>query len=230
MWKGIVKLTSVGNRALLTIVAMTFSLCAWAADKPPEIDSNGLHLVHHSDLRIVYQLPGVDFSTFEKVILLDVYVAFRKNWLRDHNETDPFRVSKRDVEGIKKRVGEDFHKAFAAELEKKGIPVVDNTQTGPGVMIVRPAIINLDVEAPDTMQPGMNTTVAASAGQMTLYAELYDSVSSQMIGKVIDPEADQGFGGQFMAQNRVTNKAAEDRIVKRWADVLAKHLHAVKNP
>jgi hypothetical protein len=51
-----------------------------------------------------------------------------------------------------------------------------------------------------------------------------------MIGKVIDPEADQGFGGQFVAQNRVTNKAAEDRIVKRWADVLAKHLHAVKNP
>jgi hypothetical protein len=54
------------------------------------------------------------------------------------------------------------------------------------VLIVRSAIINLDVEAPDTMQAGMNGTVAASAGQMTLYAELYDSVSNQMIGKVMD--------------------------------------------
>jgi hypothetical protein len=157
-------------------------------------------------------------------------VAFRKNWRRDQRESDPFRVSKRDVEDIKKRVGDEFHKAFAAELRKKGIQVVGTTDTGPDVLIVRPAIINLDVEAPDTMEPGMNTTIAASAGQMTLYAELYDSVSSQMIGKVMDPEADQGFGGQFMAQNRVTNKQAEDRIVKRWADVLAKHLHAVKNP
>jgi hypothetical protein len=211
------------------MLALT-ALSAWARDKPPEVDSNGLHLVHHSDLRIVYQLPGTDFSQFDTVILVDAYVAFRKHWQRDQNETDPFRVSKRDVEDIKKRVAEEFHKAFAAELEKKGIPVVATTETGPGVLIVRPAIINLDVEAPDTMQPGMNTTIAASAGQMTLYAELYDSVSSQLIGKVMDPEADQGFGGQFMAQNRVTNTQAEDRIVKRWADVLAKHLHAVKNP
>jgi hypothetical protein len=78
------------------------------------------------------------------------------------------------------------------------------------------------------MQAGMNTTIAASAGQMTLYAELYDSVSNQLIGKVMDPEADRGFGGQIM--NRVTNTAAEDRIVRRWADVLAGHLHAVKSP
>lgn len=34
----------------------------------------------------------------------------------------------------------------------------------------------------------MHTTVAASAVQMTLYVELYDSVSNQMIGKVMDPE------------------------------------------
>jgi hypothetical protein len=220
----------MNTRPLILVILGLVALSAWARDKPPEVDSNGLHLVHHSDLRIVYQLPGTDFSQFDKVILVDAYVAFRKNWRRDQRESDPFRVSKRDVEDIKKRVGDEFHKAFAAELRKKGIQVVGTTDTGPDVLIVRPAIINLDVEAPDTMEPGMNTTIAASAGQMTLYAELYDSVSSQMIGKVMDPEADQGFGGQFMAQNRVTNKQAEDRIVKRWADVLAKHLHAVKNP
>ena len=62
---------------------------------------------------------------------------------------------------------------------------------------------------------------------MTLYAELYDSVSSQLIGRVVDPQADHGYGGTFMAQNRVTNKQAEDRIVKGWADKLAAHLHHV---
>ena len=77
---------------------------AAAAEKPPEVDAHGLHLVHNSELRLVYQLPGTDFSKFDKVILVDAYVAFKKNWRRDQNETDPFRVSKRDVEDIKKRV------------------------------------------------------------------------------------------------------------------------------
>jgi hypothetical protein len=208
---------------LMTAILLgVFAFGAWATEKPPEVDSNGLHLVHHSELRVVYKLPGADLSKYDKVILVDAYVAFRKNWQRDQNETDPFKVRKNDVEAIKKRVGDAFAKAFTKELGKKGYPVVDKTATGADVLIVRPAIINLDVEAPDTMEPGMTTTFSASAGQMTLYAELYDSVSNQMIGKVMDPEADRGMGG---AQNRVTNKAAEDRIVNRWADVLAKHLH-----
>jgi hypothetical protein len=216
-------------KTLIVLLAGIVTVAAWAHDKPPEVDKDGLHLVHDSDLRQVYTRPGVDFGQFNQVILVDAYVAFRKNWQRDQNETDPFKIRKRDVEAIKKRVGTEFHKAFAAELEKKGMTVVPTTATGEGVLIVRPAIINLDVEAPDTMSAGMNTTMAASAGQMTLYAELYDSVSNQLIGRVVDPEADRGFGGQFMAQNSVTNKAAEDKIVKRWADALAGHLHHVVN-
>jgi hypothetical protein len=217
---------------LVTAILLgVFAFGAWAKEKPPEVDSNGLHLVHQSELRVVYKRPGADLSQYDKVILVDPYVAFRKNWERDRRETSVFMLNKNDIEQIKKRVGEEFTKSFTRELGKKGYPVVDKTASGADVLIVRPAIINLDVEAPDTMQAGMNTTVAASAGQMTLYVELYDSVSNQMIGKVMDPEADHGFGGQFMAQNRVTNKQAEDRIVNRWADVLAGHLHhTVTNP
>jgi hypothetical protein len=58
------------------------------------------------------------------------------------------------------------------------------------------------------MSAGVNQTITASAGQMTLYAEFYDSVSNQLIGRVVDPETVRGFGDQFMAQNRVTNKLA----------------------
>lgn len=49
------------------------------------------------------------------------------------------------------------------------------------------------------------------------------TVPSQMLAKVIDPKADQGWGEAEQA-NRVTNKAAEDRILKHWADVLAEHM------
>ncbi len=223
------KQLTVQRQILVVLLSGVLTAGAWA-QSPPEVDRDGLHLVHHSDVREVYARPGVDFSQFGKVILVDAYVAFRKNWGRDQNRgADPFKVSKRGVESIKQRVGDEFHKAFVKELEKKGIPVVGATETGQDVLIVRPAIINLDVTAPDTMEPG-ERTIAASAGQMTLYAELYDSVSSQLIGRVVDPRADHGFGGQFMAQNRVTNKAAEDKIVKIWADALAGHLlHVTTN-
>ena len=149
------------NFGIPVFVALTLPMCVWAANKPPEVDTNGLHLVHHSNLRLVYQRPGVDFSKFDKVILVDAYVAFRKNWQRDQNESDPFKANKRDVEDIKKRVAKEFHKAFAAELKKKGIPVVGATDTGPAVLIVRPAIINLDVSAPDTIRCARRSSSAA---------------------------------------------------------------------
>ena len=94
-----------------------------------------------------------------------------------------------------------------------------------GDRLVFPAIINLVVTAPDTMEAGMDTAYGASAGQMTLYAEFYDSVSNQLIGRVTDPRADQGYGGSFQGLDRGANIAAENKIVRRWADVLAKHLH-----
>ncbi len=197
-----------------------------ANEKPPEIDNHGLHLVHNSDLRLVYTLPGTDFSAYDKIILVDAYVAFKKNWKREHND-GMTRITNREMEKIKGRVATEFRKAFTAEMEKQGIPVVEQTQTGEDVLIIRPAIINLDIEAPDPMSQVSNVrTIAPSAGEMTLYAEIYDSVSSQMIAKVLDPEADRGRGGMAMEQNRVTNKAAEDRIVKTWAETMAKHMNA----
>jgi len=63
------------------------------------------------------------------------------------------------------------------------------------------------------------TTFSASAGQMTLYLELYDSVTSDLIARLIDAEVDSGLG-TIQWQNAVTNRAAADRILKRWADRL----------
>ena len=207
---------------LTAVLLGMFAVGAQAEQKPPAVDKDGLHLVPDAKAGTVYMRPEVDLSQFDKVILVEPYVAFRKNWKRDQNEADPFKVSSGQVEKIKQRVGDEFVKVFAEELEKQGHPVVDKSKTGPGVLIVRPAIVNLDVEAPDTRR-GRSTSVSASAVAMTLYAELYDSVSNQIIGRVVDPQVDRT--AQFMVKTEGTNKLAEDRIVKGWADALAKQLH-----
>jgi len=100
--------------------------------------------------------------------------------------------------------------------------------TGDDVLIVRPALINLDVTAPDVQSASMTRTYVSSAGSMTLYMELYDSVTGDIIAKVMDPEASDR-GGIGMAANRVTNKAEADRILRKWAALLRSHLGTVRD-
>jgi len=91
------------------------------------------------------------------------------------------------------------------------------------VLVLRPAIINLDISVPDAMERIDEVTLAASAGQMTLYMELYDSTTNELLARVIDPEESRDFGN-FVVRNEVTNLADADRILKKWADTLGDFL------
>jgi hypothetical protein len=65
--------------------------------------------------------------------------------------------------------------------------------------------------------------VAACTGNETLYLELFDAATGDIIGRVIDQreDRDSGFGQRA---NRVTNKADADRIIRGWAETLRKAL------
>jgi len=200
-----------------------------AKDKLPETTKDGLQLQKDTKLAAVYLKPGETLEGYDKVSITDVYVSFKKNWQRNYNEDVmglDGRVTDRDMETIKKRLATEFKAVFTKELQDKGgYEVVDTTDTD--VMVLRPAIINLVVNAPDLSRAGMGRTFVASAGEMTLYMELYDSLTSAKIAEVIDAQAvgDYGIGH---AGNRVTNKADFDRVLAKWADILRKHLDETK--
>ncbi len=190
----------------------------------PQTTKDGLQLVHQDKLGAVYTKPGASLKAFDKIMLLDAYVAFAKNWKRDHNREEVGLgnlVSDKDMEKIKTEVASEFKKVFVKELQNGGYEVV--TQTGQDVMLLRPAIINLTITAPDLNTAGMGQTFVRSAGTLTLYAELYDSVTSDKFAEVIDTQeaGNYGFG---RAANRVSNKAALDQTLKHWADLLRKRL------
>ena len=135
-----------------------------------------------------HQAPR-SLARYDRVAILDCYVAFRKNWERDYNNEAMGlnqRITQKDIDRIKQQLADEFRKVFTKELQDKGYQVVDDAAAD--VLIVRPAIIDLDITAPDTMSPGMEVTLVASAGEMTLYMELYDSLSSELLARVIDPE------------------------------------------
>jgi len=96
------------------------------------------------------------------------------------------------------------------------------------VLLLRPAIINLDVTAPDTMSANRNYTITSSAGEMTLYLEVYDSVTGSIIIKALDRKGDRSQLGQFTLSSSVKNKAAANRILAQWADILVDALNEAK--
>lgn len=192
----------------------------------PEKTANGLVLKEHSKSRVVYAAPGATLEPYTKIWLVDCYVAFQKDWERDYNDDTvglEQRVNADDMKRIETDLAAEFKKVFTKVLEDGGYQLVE--QAADDVLVVRPAIINLDVTAPD-LERSFATNVVQSAGSMTLYMELYDSATNAQIAEVYDAEADnEGFAQQA---NRVTNKAAADRIIKKWAEALRSHLGAVQ--
>ena len=70
-------------------------------------------------------------------------------------------------------------------------------------------------------------TYVTSAGQMTLYMEMYDSATSDLLVRVIDPQEGDRGGMGFQA-NRVTNSMEAKEILNRWATLLSNHLSAAQ--
>lgn len=211
-----------------TLLALAPVGGAAAKDEPPQVSPEGLQLQKSTKNRVVYVKPGATFNQYDKVAILDCYVEFEKDWQKDYNESRvglEDRVTDQDVERMKAGLAAEFKKEFVKELQDKGgYQVVD--QAAPDVLVLRPALINVEVNAPDLMSAGFERTVVRSAGQMTLYLELWDSATNTLLARVLDAEADDNAFAQ--EANRVTNTAAADRILKQWASELRKRLDEVR--
>lgn len=211
----------------LVLFCMSGPVAAKEADLP-DVTVDGLHRVPDSKMAIVYAEPGADLSQYKRIKLLDAYVAFKKNWERDQRQgsISASRVTSKDMENIKNRLAQEFHTVFSKTLQDGGYDVVD--ESAEDVLLLRPAIINLDVNAPDTPRAGMTRTYVRSAGEMTLYVELYDSVTGDLIAKAMDRRVDNN--AFYTWTNSVTNKAAADKILGGWAKILLGALNEAKQP
>jgi len=224
----ITMLSKILTKASMLIVLGSLSCGLSAKEELPEVTEDGLQRVHDSKMAVVYAQPGANLAGYTGVILLDAQVAFKKNWERDQRTSSMTgRLSSKDIEGIKTRLATEFNEVFGKTLTEGGYPVV--TEAGDNVLLIRPAIINLDVNAPDKPTAGISRTYTSSAGEMTLYVELYDSVTGSLIAKALDRKADNNNGQFYTWSNSVTNKAAADRILKGWARILLQALNEAKN-
>ena len=210
--------TAAGSLALA--IGWLWQAPIFAQTDLPATTEDGLTKLDSKRVDVLYWRPGASLAPYKRIALLDCQVAFRKDWQEDQNRErrGAERVTAEDMERIQTLLAEEFRKEFTRELQERGgYEIVD--VVGEDVLVLRPAIVNLDVAAPDLPTAGRTRSFVASAGQMTLYMELFDSATKSLIGRAIDNRQGMDTGG-FQISNSVTNRAEADRILRAWASTL----------
>ncbi len=213
-------------------IALLGSPLAMAEDESDassqQLTFDNLVPVKDAAVALAYIDPEADFTVFKRVAILEPKVAFRSNWQRDQNRSRTRNISNRDMERMKSDVATLFERVFEERLEAAGYEVVDVANDD--VLLLRPAIVDLDVTAPDTRSPGRTSTFASTAGAATLYIELFDSITGEILGRAADRQSVRRNGGMLSWSNSVTNNAEARRMFGRWADTLVAFLDSHYTP
>jgi len=211
----------VNFRQLFTVLgfSITFSIAVAATDEnPPEVTVDGLKRVKNTQMAMVYAKPNVDLSQYSRIYLAEPRIAFTKNWLKAQNSIPNQTVTKEDMQRVRAELANLFMEIFREELQNNGgYVLVDGVAED--VLIVHPAIIDLDVFSPDSPGTADSRSTTPSAGTMTLYIELIDSVTGDMLVKAIDNEYDRS-RTTIQARNRMRNEAAAREMLDEWAILL----------
>ena len=221
------------NSKLITATGFALMLSACASsmnDNYPQTSADGLERIASKNVDAVYWQDGASLNSYTSVLLTNVDVQFRKNWLRDQNIQKTGlsnRIRQEDMDDISAALSELFLGVFATELESGGYQVV--REHAENVLVLKASIVDLDVNAPASgmRQVGSTATYTTSAGEMTLNMELYDSATRALIGRVFDRQKD--FEHAFMTRSSsVTNRAEAIRAMRRWAVLLRDALDEAK--
>jgi hypothetical protein len=192
---------------------------------------DGLIEVKASKFDDAFLMPGADFRGYDKVMLDPVEVAFRKDWMRNMNNSRSLdrRVSADDAQKILDTVKADTRDIFTKAFVKGGFQVAD--VPGEKVLRVHTSVINLYVNAPDNMSSGRLMTFTTEAGEATLVVELRDSLTNALLARVVDRRVAQNMGAMPFRPtltNSVTNRAEFERAAAAWASASAKGLKTLQ--
>ncbi len=211
--------------SMLAFAAMVpFAFSGQALAEPTSAQTwDGLVEVKSPKMDVGFLLPGADFRGYSKVMLDQPEVAFRKDWMKSMNSGMDRRVTEADARKILETVGSNTMDIFTEAFTKAGYQVV--TTPGADVLRVRSGVVDLYVNAPDTMSSGFTRTFTANAGEATLVLELRDSLTNALLGRVLDRREAQGMRG---ASNSITNLSEFRQVAKSWAGLSVKGLAALK--
>lgn len=210
---------------LLPLVATCGSAVTTAQEPYPQTTPEGLARVESERIDALYWRPGANLAPYDRILLRDCSVSFIKDWELDQEERRKvYRADAEDMARIRGLLADEFREVFTQELQDRGgYEIVDTAADD--VLLIEPAIVNLDVTAPVLDEPGTIINYVNSTGEMTLSLDLYDSVTGALIGRAIDRQEGRKVE-TFLISDRIANEEEADRILLGWASLLREALDA----
>ena len=88
---------------------------------------------------------------------------------------------------------------------------------------MKAAILDLDINAPDIRSTNAQATFTTSAGSMSLYMQLFDSETDDLLAKAMDHTYDRTSMVQQL-QTGPANRQAARKMMEPWAKALREGL------
>ena len=215
------KKTGIKLSVLAIFTTLALGCTSTNPTNAPQVSPEGMELIKSTRSTVAYKKEGVNFAEYDKVQILPSAVAFKKNWKRDYNRDQSSlstRVRDNDVIRIKTQLAELFDEVFVDEFGKGGkFPVVKEVTSN--TLVIKPAIVDLNVSAPDLRTATNVRTFTHDAGQATLFLELYDGVSGELLARVVNASV-AGDDSHYNWATRVSNRADAKRMIRKWAKAL----------
>lgn len=219
--------------AAMALAALAGTAVAQSGDLPKSSrqassawSEEGLQKIEIKGLDTVFARPGLNLGEYQRILLKPVSVAFRKGWQMTPLPGSRDRVSPADAQRIRARVSVLVQEEVAKELIAGGYKLAN--EPGADVLEVSMSIVDLYINAPDVQNSVRTTTYALSAGEMSLVAQLSDSLSGEVLLRAFDRSTatETTWAHQITG---VENEAEGRRAAQAWAKALRRELDLARS-
>ena len=211
----------------LTYTSAIFMTLLMACSSPAPVPEPGLEVLQHRRNEEMQVAPDADWNNYTKIILLTAPVEFRENWQRDQERQHGITLSEENLELFKTRVSDQLAKVMQKRISEQGDYKL-TSESGPGVMLFLPNIVDLDIHGPGWVQNSIVESMTNSKGSMTLEMVIRDSESDKLLAVAWQDQSDPQEGYLEMT-NTINNTVAFRLMMQRWNDWLFAQIDRAKD-
>ena len=215
------------RRRLVGVCLVVLAGCATGPIEPKLGENetyDGLREVTNARVSQAWIRPGLDLSTYQKILPVNAGVQYRDVRPAPTRGTassrSEFPVPAEARERFEKLVSE----IFLEELQKQDrFEIV--TEPGPNVLVIAGGLIDVVSNVPP--EPiGRGEVYLSQVGEATLVLELRDSETNTPLARILDRRAAEKVSGMTWS-NTVSNTAEVRRLIRAWATRLRTMLETV---
>lgn len=203
-----------------------FTLFLLGCAGPAPVPEPGMEVIQHDRGEEMQVATGVDWNSYTKIILHSAPVTFTDNWRSNQERLHGREMRDEDVERIEAAVSGQLAKVMYKTLSEGGGYEM-TSESGPGVMVFMPNIVDLDVMATGWVQSSILESLPDSRGSMTTELVIRDAVSGKLLAIAWQQQSDPRQGYMEMTIS-VSNASAFRLMSQNFANWILGRLNDVR--